>query len=93
MSGGEESGGFETKITYNGGVSWESIPAPSAFTHDACNQCTEGKDCYLHLHGASSWRRGLHQRPSVYSHPNAPGLITGVGIVGTQAPPPEQEQK
>eukprot|EP00210_Caulerpa_lentillifera_P008415 g8027.t1 len=87
------SGAFETKITYNGGVSWESISAPDAFTHEECNQCPQGQVCSLHLHGPSSWGHGPHSRPSVYSHQNAPGLITGVGIVDVHASAPDHKDK
>lgn len=40
-----------TKITFNGGGTWQNIKAPSTFSHQKCNRCGGAKDCSLHLHG------------------------------------------
>ena len=36
----------------------------------------------MHVHGASSWVGGADGRPSVYSHPSAPGVIMAAGNTG-----------
>eukprot|EP00878_Enallax_costatus_P010257 GHUV01010707.1.p1 GENE.GHUV01010707.1~~GHUV01010707.1.p1 ORF type:complete len:710 (+),score=160.81 GHUV01010707.1:152-2131(+) len=71
-----------TKITYNGGGTWQNIKAPSKFNYQKCDRCGGAKDCSLHLHGASSWFFGSIQYPSVYSNPSSPGLLVGSGNVG-----------
>jgi hypothetical protein len=44
-------------------------------------QCVGGTNCYLHLHGASSWVRGTFERPSVYAAQSAPGLVMASGAI------------
>lgn len=60
MMGGGGMGGMKmkptvyTKITYNGGGTWQNIKAPSTFNYKKCDRCGGAKDCYLHLHGKDS---------------------------------------
>eukprot|EP00197_Chlamydomonas_leiostraca_P003012 CAMPEP_0202867564 /NCGR_PEP_ID=MMETSP1391-20130828/9502_1 /ASSEMBLY_ACC=CAM_ASM_000867 /TAXON_ID=1034604 /ORGANISM="Chlamydomonas leiostraca, Strain SAG 11-49" /LENGTH=890 /DNA_ID=CAMNT_0049547617 /DNA_START=70 /DNA_END=2742 /DNA_ORIENTATION=- len=68
----------ETRITFNGGGAWQRIPAPSAFRHAFCDRC-DGRECYLHLHGMSSWDSVALSVPAVYSNPSAPGIIMASG--------------
>jgi hypothetical protein len=73
-----------TLITFNGGGAWQGIKAPARFASPKCDRCGGKPDCYLHLHGASSWFFGTVQYPSVYSHPAAPGLLVGTGNVAPE---------
>ncbi|KAI8465440.1 MAG: hypothetical protein J3K34DRAFT_525363 [Monoraphidium minutum] len=74
-----------SRITFNGGGSWQGIKAPSTFKSAKCDRCGGAPgNCSLHLHGASSWFFGSVQYPSVYSHPSAPGLLVGTGNVAPQ---------
>ncbi|GBF87767.1 hypothetical protein Rsub_00478 [Raphidocelis subcapitata] len=74
-----------TRMTFNGGGTWQNIKAPTKFNSQKCNRCGgRSDDCYLHLHGASSWFFGSVQFPSVYSHPSSPGLLVGTGNVASQ---------
>ena len=84
MATEEEDAAVVTKITFNGGSAWSPIPAPSEILHHACDGCLGGEDCFLHLHGASAWVWGLDSHPSVYSHPNLPGIVMASGNVGPQ---------
>ena len=78
-----DSGTFITKVTYNGGVTWERISTPDRFTHSECNRCVPGDHCYLNLHGSAVWGRdGSPSATVVYSHDSAPGVLMGVGMVG-----------
>lgn len=43
-----------TKISYNGGGTWQPIKAPSKFNYQKCDRCGGAKECSLHLHGAWS---------------------------------------
>uniref|UniRef100_A0A383W6M8 VPS10 domain-containing protein n=1 Tax=Tetradesmus obliquus TaxID=3088 RepID=A0A383W6M8_TETOB len=70
-----------TRITFNGGGSWQAIKAPSTFNYQKCNRCGGATNCSLHLHGSSSWFFGSIQFPSAYSNPSAPGLLVGSGNV------------
>ena len=71
-----------TRISFNGGGAWQPIRAPARFNSAKCDRCGGRRDdCYLHLHGASSWFFGAVQYPSVYSHASAPGLLVGTGNV------------
>lgn len=45
-------------------------------------RCDNSRECYLHLHGASSWDNLLTSVPSVYTNPSAPGVIMSSGNVG-----------
>lgn len=56
--------------------------APETFRNEACNLCKKNEPCRLHLHGASSWVGGSDGRPSVYSHPSAPGILMASGNTG-----------
>eukprot|EP00879_Flechtneria_rotunda_P009745 GHRR01010194.1.p1 GENE.GHRR01010194.1~~GHRR01010194.1.p1 ORF type:complete len:606 (+),score=150.47 GHRR01010194.1:219-2036(+) len=71
-----------SRMTFNGGGTWQPIKAPTAFNYKKCDRCGGAKECSLHLHGASSWFFGSIQFPSVYSNPSAPGLLVGSGNVG-----------
>ncbi|KAG2485816.1 hypothetical protein HYH03_015526 [Edaphochlamys debaryana] len=77
----------ETRISFNGGASWQPIPAPTSFAHAECAQCAGRRPCSLHLWGAStwtpsSWAAATTVRPAIYSHPAAPGLVIANGNVG-----------
>ena len=79
-----DRGRFVTKVTYNGGVTWERISAPDSFTHSECDRCVPGHPCYLNLHGSAVWGRdGSPPTTVVYSHNSAPGVLMGVGMVGS----------
>lgn len=41
----------QTKISFNGGGSWQMIKAPSKFNYQKCDRCGGAKECSLHLHG------------------------------------------
>ena len=75
---------FVTKVTYNGGVTWERIPAPVNIKHSECKRCAAEEDCHLNLHGTSVWGQGVQAPSVVYSHFNAPGVLMGVGSVGAE---------
>ena len=45
-------------------------------------RCNGKPNCFLHLHGMSSWDSMVASLPSVYSNPSAPGFIMGTGNVG-----------
>ncbi|GFR45937.1 hypothetical protein Agub_g7400, partial [Astrephomene gubernaculifera] len=77
----------ESRITFNGGASWQRIPAPTQYRHPACNRCGSspggpGGSCFLHLHGLSAWDNMGLALPAVYSNPSAPGLVMATGNVG-----------
>jgi hypothetical protein len=40
-----------TRITFNGGGSWQPIKAPTTFNNQKCNRCGGANNCALHLHG------------------------------------------
>jgi hypothetical protein len=40
-----------TRITFNGGGSWQPIKAPTTFNNQKCNRCGGATNCALHLHG------------------------------------------
>jgi hypothetical protein len=40
-----------TRITFNGGGSWQPIKAPTTFNYQKCNRCGGATNCALHLHG------------------------------------------
>jgi hypothetical protein len=42
-----------TRITFNGGGSWQPIKAPTTFNNQKCNRCGGAANCALHLHGES----------------------------------------
>lgn len=74
----------ETRVTYNGGGRWQRIPAPTSFSYPQCNRCEGKAECYLHLHGMSSWDSMLISMPAVYSNPSAPGVIMASGNTGVK---------
>lgn len=55
-----------TKITYNGGGTWQNIKAPSKFNNQKCDRCGGAKECSLHLHGEESCSVALMAR--IHSH-------------------------
>lgn len=75
-----------TKITHNAGASWDYITVdPANVHHSVCKaSCSAGQNCYLHLHGASSWVQGVWGRPSLYAAENAPGLVMASGNLGPE---------
>lgn len=42
---------MQTRITFNGGGTWQKIKAPSKFNFQKCDRCGGAKECSLHLHG------------------------------------------
>ncbi|GMH44817.1 hypothetical protein BSKO_12769 [Bryopsis sp. KO-2023] len=77
-----ESSFLSTKISYDGGASWQKIPAPTSFNHkEECDKCNGVKDCFLNLHMASSWHWDFLSNPALYTHSNAPGVMMASGIV------------
>mmetsp|Transcript_3363 Transcript_3363/g.9396 ORF Transcript_3363/g.9396 Transcript_3363/m.9396 type:complete len:1023 (-) Transcript_3363:787-3855(-) len=74
----------QTRITFNGGASWERIPAPMEYAHAHCDRCgatTDVKSCSLHLRSRSTWESKSSALPGVYSRKSAPGLIMATGVV------------
>lgn len=49
----------QTRITYNGGGSWQNIKAPPHFTYQKCDRCGGAKECSLHLHGGQQCQQPL----------------------------------
>lgn len=72
----------ETRISFNGGGQWENLQAPTKFNNPSCNKCDNNRECFLHLHGSSSWDSLLTSVPSVYTSASAPGVIMSSGNVG-----------
>ncbi len=75
-----------TRITYNGGGSWQSITPPLTDSEGKpirCHAVGNGR-CELHLHGESHWQQGSWKTRlgSVYSQKSAPGVILATGNVG-----------
>lgn len=78
----------ETVMSYNGGATWDKIPAPTVYNDVSCKTCVPGtEDCNLHLHVSTYWQSGTSAIPPLYSHENAPGIIMGVGTVGPSFDP------
>ena len=77
-----------SKITFDGGASWQDIPAPTVYNHPSCKTCVPGtKDCRLNLHVEGLWHTGMDAIPPLYSHENAPGVIMAVGNIGRNFDP------
>ncbi len=58
----------------------ESVCACVCVTHSS--RCEGKAECYLHLHGMSSWDSLVTSMPAVYSSASAPGVIMASGNVG-----------
>jgi len=52
------------------------------YEHRHIHRCDNNRECFLHLHGASSWDSLLTSLPAVYTNPSAPGVIMSSGNVG-----------
>ena len=76
------NGGFkqiETKITFDDGLSWNNLKAPSKDFNGKPYSCGVDKECFLHFH-AYTERRDKRDQFTVAS---AVGLMAVVGNVGT----------
>lgn len=76
---------LKTKLTRNGGATWDLITPPEEYRYTQCNTCAPGstKDsCALHLHGPTSFFAPEGQHPNFYSIESAPGLVVSTGNVG-----------
>eukprot|EP00798_Chlamydomonas_sp_ICE-L_P015566 gene15566-21663_t len=71
-----------TQITYSGGGKWQRIKAPSTFNSPKCNS---GGGKWQRIKAPSTFNspKCNSAMPGVYTNPSAPGLIMGVGNVGT----------
>ena len=84
-SRGKEASFLRTRVSFNGGGSWEAVPPPASFRYGHCNTCAPGApadQCSLHLHGPTSWYAPEGPHPNFYSLPTAPGLVIATGNVG-----------
>ena len=76
----------QTLISHNAGASWQRIMvSQDSITYPVCKgTCTNPADCYLHLHGQSSWVQGVYGRPAVYTSASAPGIVMASGNLGPE---------
>ncbi|CAG8491123.1 2595_t:CDS:10, partial [Paraglomus occultum] len=73
-AGGVIAKQLQSQISFDDGATWRFISPPK----DSCTDTTTGK-CALHLHSVTS----PHNFGRVFSSPGAPGVLLGVGSVGS----------
>lgn len=57
-SRGREASFLRSRLSLDGGSSWQSLNPPENFRYGVCNSCSPGAtpdQCKLHVHGPSSW--------------------------------------
>ncbi|KAF9904604.1 vacuolar protein sorting/targeting protein PEP1 [Lobosporangium transversale] len=84
----DEEKRLRTQISFEAGASWQYILPPDTRADGRRNACTPNTDgsCSLHLHSVTSARVA----PPVYSSKAAPGVVMGVGNVGSYLLPWEE---
>jgi len=74
----KEEPNIRTVITFDKGGLWRNIPAPRVDSLGNPTNCNEEEDCWLHLHGISTF----DQFTPFYSQNSAVGIILGTGNIG-----------
>ncbi|EZA49376.1 Sortilin-related receptor [Ooceraea biroi] len=72
---------LESLITFDHGVTWNSIKAPTANHEGFYIHC--GKDCSLHLSQRFSQLYPVTRSVTIMSSKSAPGIIMATGVIGT----------
>jgi hypothetical protein len=73
-----------SKMSFDHGGSWQDLQGPSKDVSGKDYACVSGK-CNLHLHSVTH----PHNLGKVFSSTSAPGLVLGVGSIGSQLSPYE----
>ncbi|KAF9114475.1 vacuolar protein sorting/targeting protein PEP1 [Mortierella sp. AM989] len=79
---------LRTQITFEAGASWQYIMPPNTGADGRQHSCTPNTDgsCNLHLHSVTSAKVA----PPIFSSKAAPGVVMGVGNVGSYLLPWEE---
>ncbi|KAG0309339.1 vacuolar protein sorting/targeting protein PEP1 [Dissophora globulifera] len=79
---------LRTQITFEAGSSWQYIMPPEKSASGRAHACTPNTDgtCSLHLHSVTSSKVA----PPIFSSKAAPGVVMGVGNVGSYLLPWEE---